>query len=99
MEGYNLYRRLEEYKESELLVLKNEQVPSNNSLCERIARVYKRKQKQAIVLRSLESFCYFCDGLSVIYSLRHKNINLYELVSEIFRRKYPPKATEAGTLE
>lgn len=99
MEGYNLYRRLEEYKESELLFLKNELVPSNNSLSERIARVYKRKQKQAIVLRSLESFCHLCNGLSVIYSQRQKNINLYEFVSEIFRRKYPPKTTEAGTLE
>lgn len=98
-EGYNLYKRLEEYKESELLFLKNKLVPSNNSLSERIARVYKRKQKQAIVLRSLESFSYLCDGLSVIYSQRSKGTNLYEFVSEIFRRTYPTKATEAGTLE
>jgi len=38
--------RLREFKESELLFLHDKRVPANNSLCERLARVYKRKQKQ-----------------------------------------------------
>ncbi|MEZ3444668.1 MAG: hypothetical protein K1W30_05960 [Lachnospiraceae bacterium] len=35
-------------KENELLFLHDKRVPANNSLCERLARVYKRKQKQAV---------------------------------------------------
>lgn len=38
-EGYNLCRRLQEYKESELLFLHDKNVPADNSLCERLARV------------------------------------------------------------
>lgn len=33
-EGYNLYVRLREYTESELLFLRDKRVPANNSLCE-----------------------------------------------------------------
>ena len=46
-DGYNLFLRLREYKESELRFLHDMRVPSNNSICERLARIYKRKQKQA----------------------------------------------------
>lgn len=51
-EGYNLYLRLKQYRENELLFLHDRRVPADNSLCERLARVYKRKQKQAVTLRS-----------------------------------------------
>lgn len=86
-EGYNLYLRLVEYKDSELLFLHDKSVPTNNSLAERLARVYKRKQKQATVLRSDDSFEYLCDSLGLIYTLRHAGGNLYERVSDIFNRK------------
>ena len=46
-EGYNMFVRLKKYKESELLFLHDRRVPANNSLCERLARVFKRKQRQA----------------------------------------------------
>lgn len=86
-EGYNLYLRLMEYKESELLFLHDKSVPANNSLAERLARVYKRKQRQATVLRSDDSFEYLCDSLGLIYTLRHTAGNLYKQVSDIFNRK------------
>ena len=93
-EGYNLSVRLREYKESELLFLHDKRVPANNSLCERLARVYKRKQKQAIVLRSQKSLEYICDGLSTVYLLRNNTRNVYQEIAAIFERKIPPKTKE-----
>ena len=95
-EGYNLYRRLVEYKDSELLFLHDKNVPPDNSLAERLARIYKRKQKQAIVLRSDESFRDLCEDLGVLYSLKNTAQNLYEKVSSIFKRaKNTENAKEA----
>ena len=86
-EGYNLYRRLEKYKESELRFLHDLRVPPDKSICERLARVYKRKQKQAMVMRDYDHFDYLCQSLSVVYSLRPNSENLFEQVAEIFERK------------
>lgn len=93
-EGYNLFIRLREYKENELLFLHDMKVPANNSLCERLARVYKRKQKQAVTLRSYENLCYICDSLSVVYLLRAGGENVYQKISEIYGRKCPPRVKE-----
>lgn len=90
-EGYNLFVRLREYKESELLFLHDKRVPANNSLCERLARVFKRKQKQAMVLRSQDNLGYICDGLSTVYLLRSRGSNVYQEVADIFERKRPTK--------
>lgn len=90
-EGYNLFLRLRKYKENELLFLHDKRVPANNSLCERLARVYKRKQKQAVTLRSQENLCYICDGLSIVYLLRSNEENVYQKTAEIYSRQSPPK--------
>jgi hypothetical protein len=91
-EGYNLYKRLVVYKENELLFLHDKRVPANNSLCERLARLYKRKQKQAMTFRSFESLGYLCNSLSVLYTLRTNGKNTFEQVTEIFNRPRPKKA-------
>lgn len=92
-----LFLRLRKYKENELLFLHDMGVPANNSLCERLARLYKRKQKQAVTLRSYENLCCICDGLSVIYLLRSQGENVYQKISEIYGRRRPTKAgREAG---
>ena len=88
---YTDFRRLKEYKESELLFLHDKRVPANNSLCERLARVFKRKQKQAMVFRSHESLDYTCDGLSIVHLLRTKDDSVYQRIAEIFERKKPPR--------
>lgn len=95
-EGYNLFLRLRKYKENELLFLHDKRVPANNSLCERLARVFKRKQKQAITLRSHENLGYICDGLSIVYLLRSKEKSVYQEISQIYERQRPalPKATK-----
>ena len=76
-EGYNLFLSLREYNENELLFLHDTRVPANNSLCERLARIYKRKQKQAVTLRSYENLCCICDGLSVVHLLRTQGENVH----------------------
>lgn len=87
-EGFNLYRRLVEYRESELLFLHDKSVPSNNSLAERLARVFKRKQKQMMVIRSDKNYECLCDSLSVITTFRGQNdSSLYEKTCEIFSRR------------
>ena len=84
--------RLREFKESELLFLHDKRVPANNSLCERLARVYKRKQKQAMVLRSQKHLEYICDGLGTVHLLRTNAENVYQGVAAIFERRLPPKS-------
>ena len=92
-EGYNLFLRLRKYKENELLFLHDKRVPANNSLCERLARVFKRKQKQAITLRSQENLGYICDGLSIVYLLRAKEKSVYDEISQIYERQKPVLTT------
>ncbi len=86
-EGYNLCGRLREYKESELLFLHDKNVPANNSLCERLARVFKRKQKQAMVFRCPDNLTWLCDSLSIVYCLRQKGCDTYAEISKIYSRK------------
>ncbi len=73
------------------MFLHDKRVPANNSLCERLARVYKRKQKQAITLRSQESLNDICDGLSIVYLLLSRNVDVYQKISEIYERKHLQK--------
>ena len=98
-EGYNLYKRLVKYKESELLFLHDKAVPANNSLAERLARVFKRKQKQMMVFRSRDNFEYVCDSLGIIYTLKHEDGNLYSKVTDIFDRKRYRKKKKKKTEE
>ncbi len=86
-DGYNLYKRLKKYKENQLLFLHDKRVPTNNSLSERLARVYKRKQKQVMAMRSFDNLSYLCNSMSMIYSLRNSEDNLYTKLSSIFERK------------
>lgn len=90
-ESYKMYNRLVKYKESELLFLHDIRVPDNNDLCERYARVYKRKQKQATVFRSDANLIYLCNGMGVIHDLKAAGKDLFEAMTEIFNRPQPPK--------
>jgi len=83
-DGFNLYKRLEEYIDNHLLFLSDHRLPSTNNLSERLLRLIKRKLKQVMTFRSFYSLSYFCDALGVIESLRMAERNLYSRVSEIF---------------
>lgn len=89
-DGYNLYLRLEKYKDSQLKFIEDRNIPHNNSLAERKARLYKRKQNQVMAFRSDENFAYICDALSVIDTMRQQeDHDIYENVKKIFSRKKP----------
>ena len=83
-EGYNLYLRLQKYKESHLLFLHNMMVPTNNNLSERLLRVFKRKQKQVMTFRSFDSIHYLCNSMGMMNLLCTKNENLYTSIASIF---------------
>jgi len=83
-EGYNLYKRLGKFKDNHLLFLHDMKVPTNNNLSERLARVFKRKQRQVMTFRSFDSMSYLCNSLSMLYLLTAQNKNLYNSVKTIF---------------
>lgn len=83
-EGFNLYKRLDKYKDNHLLFLHDIRVPTNNNLSERLARTFKRKQRQVMSFRSFDSMSYLCNSMSMISLLTAQNKNLYTSVKTIF---------------
>lgn len=83
-DGYNLYKRLYEYKDSHLLFLYDFRVPTNNNLCERLLRTLKRKMKQVMTFRSFEGLEHLCSSLGVITQMKREDGNLYSKVASIF---------------
>ena len=94
-DGYNLFLRLRNYKESELRFLRDMRVDPDNSLCERLARVFKRKQRQAIVFRSFEYLGYVCDSIAAVNNMRLGGKDVFAESSSIFDRPMPAKAASA----
>ena len=90
--GFNLYNRMEAFKANHLLFLYDGRVPYSNSLSERLLRIYKRKERQAMTFRSFEGLGHLCDALSVIASIREQGKNLYEEVVGIFDRISPVRS-------
>lgn len=85
-DGYNLYRRIQEYKTQHLLFLHDMRVPTTNNTAERCLRDYKRKQTFAMTFRSFESIEELCQSKGVLLGVRKNNPNLYTAVKEIFNR-------------
>ena len=56
----------------------------DNNLAERCARKFKRKAAQVMCFRSQDGVNWFCDGLSIIQSMKAAGKNLYESVTERF---------------
>lgn len=84
-DGYNLFLRMEKYMQSHLLFLHDTRVPATNNEAERLLRIYKRKQKQAVTFRSPESIGYLCGCMSMLAWMRqNEEINVYDRVSQIF---------------
>lgn len=83
-EGYNLYKRMCEDREDYVLFLKDKSVPPTNNIAERYARVYKRKNIQAMCFRSKSGVKYFCNGLSIIQTIKNKGENLFSAVTNRF---------------
>ena len=90
-DGFNLYKRLDSYKENHLLFLHDRNVPYTNSLAERMLRILKRKMRQMMCFRSYGGFESLCDCLSVIATLRNHDQNLYRAVTSIYDRQIARK--------
>ena len=83
-EGFNLAKKMRQYRDEHLLFLMDEEVPYDNNISERYARVIKRKMKQMMTFRSFESFENTCASLGVIETLRLQGGNLFDKVIDIF---------------
>ena len=83
-DGYNLYRRMEKYKNNHLLFLHDIRVPTTNNESERLLRKYKRKQKQAITFRSFEHIENLCKCMSVLVMMQKSGEPIFNKVSQIF---------------
>lgn len=84
-DGYNLYRRMEEYRSNHLLFLHDHRVPPTNNESERLLRQYKRKQQQAMTFRGFESIENLCQCMSMLIQIRQREgANLFNRVSQIF---------------
>lgn len=83
-EGYNLYKRMEKYKDSHLLFLHDFNVPATNNLSERKGRVFKRKQTQVMAFRSFDSLIYLCNSMSVIDLMQSEENNLFKGIAAKF---------------
>lgn len=86
-EGYNLYKRMYEDREDYVLFIKDKSVPPTNNIAERYARVYKRKNIQAMCFRSKNGVEYFCNGLSVIQTIKNRGENLFIAVTNRFNKQ------------
>ena len=85
-DGFNLYKRMYEDIESYVLFLRDPSVPPTNNLAERKGRQFKRKSHQVMAFRSQNGINYFCDGLSIIETLKSKGEELYIEIVERFNR-------------
>jgi hypothetical protein len=86
-DGFNLYKKLDDYIDNHLQFLSDHRLPATNNLSERLLRLIKRKLKQVMTFRSFDCLGYYCDALGVIEGLRMAERNLYSCVSETFRQQ------------
>lgn len=88
-EGFNLYRRMQEYKDSHLLFLHDKYVSPTNNISERMLRLIKQKTHQIMAFRSFEGLHYFCTALSMIMKMKREGKNLYDSVANVFSMPVP----------
>ena len=85
-EGYNLYRKLSKYQKEHLLFLTHPEIDCTNNISERELRKFKRKQKQAVVLRSDFGGQRICNALTIIETARMQNQRVYDTVESVFMK-------------
>jgi hypothetical protein len=86
MDGYNLYKRMKEYRDNHLLFLRDKNVSPTNNLSERLLRNFKRKQQQTLSFRSWGGLDCLCNSLGVIAAICNQGKSLYEGVVSIFEK-------------
>lgn len=86
MEGYNLQKRMREYQTDHLYFLSHPDVDYTNNISERGLRKFKRKQKQAVVLRSDSGGQHICNALTIIETARMQHKNVYDTIESAFAK-------------
>lgn len=86
MDGFNLQKRMRHYQTAHLYFLSHPEVDPTNNISERELRKFKRKQKQAVVLRSDTGGQYICDALTIIETARMQHQNIYRTVEAVFTK-------------
>ena len=86
MDGFNLQKRMRNYQAAHLYFLSHPEVDPTNNISERELRKFKRKQKQAVVLRSDSGGQYICDALTIIETARMQHQNVYRTVEAAFTK-------------
>lgn len=84
-EGYNLWKRLDEFMSNHFLFLYDHRVDTTNNISERLLRIIKRKIKQAVSYRSQDNLDYLCRSMSMLIMMRENaEMNTFIRISEIF---------------
>ena len=83
-DGFNLHKKLMNYKENHLLFLHHPEIDYTNNISERGLRKFKRKQRQAVAFRSNKSVELLCDCMSIIESNRIYDANIFQLSKNVF---------------
>jgi hypothetical protein len=86
MGEYNLYKRLRDYQDDHLYFLSHPNVDYTNNISERQLRKFKRKQKQAVVLRSVTGGQLICNALTILETARMQNRNVYDVAEAVFTK-------------
>ena len=64
----------------------DEEIDYTNNISERQLRKFKRKQKQAVVLRSDTGGQHICDALTIIETAKMQKRNVYDAVESAFTK-------------
>ena len=84
-EGFNLARRLKEYRNETLAFLFSEtELEYENNLSERLLRACKRKSHAVVSFRSADSVSSYCDIMSIIKTADAQGSNIYEILKKGF---------------
>ena len=84
-DGFNLFKRLRDYKDNHVLFLHDIRVPHTNNESERLLRIFKRKQQQVMCFRSFGGLENLCRSLGVLATIAATEENFYDTVSAIFK--------------
>ena len=83
-DGFQLFLRMQEYRDNHLFFLRHPEVEYTNNLAERGLRKFKRKFKQVVTFRCNDSVDALCKCMSIIETRRQQGNNLFEAVQQAF---------------
>jgi len=87
-DGYNLHKRMQEYRHNHLLFLRHPEIEYTDNISERALRKYKRKQKQAVTFRSSQSVEFLCDAMSIIETNRLQGADIFQTARTAFDKSF-----------